>query len=414
MRKLLFFPAFAVLIFGACNKNTSLKPVSDAVQLSITSISPSSGRYNTAVTITGRNFSEIASNNIVKFNGVTAVVQSATTTTIKAIVPLRAGSGLVTVTANNSATVSGPSFSYSPVSTVYFSGTDGEDAVYWKDGIEHVLPSVQPISYAFTVAVSDTDVYISGFNGINYVFWKNTVMNATPVYANAIYFSGTNIYLAGNNGSGQAIYSKNGNELIPPLKGNPVYTNGAGYIYGIAVLGSDTYLAGFDSYQAVYWKNETEYILPVTTVPTYASANAIAIVENDIYIAGSDGSRPVYWKNGIEHLLPANSSNAGIGAMAVDGNDIYFVGTDFRSAVYWKNNVEFNLPLLSNIDNYSGAYAITISNGDVYIAGSEASVLPTGATVSGTPEYWKNGTVYALPMVHNGNGGASGVGVVSR
>lgn len=65
---------------------------------SIASVNPSSGVVGMLVTITGTNFDPIAANNIVKFNNMPAVVFSSTSTTIKAVVPVGATTGPVTVT----------------------------------------------------------------------------------------------------------------------------------------------------------------------------------------------------------------------------------------------------------------------------------------------------------------------------
>lgn len=61
----------------------------------VESISPTIGRTNDTITITGIQFG--AAHNIVKFNGMQATVITENTTTIRALVPLNCGSGPVTV-----------------------------------------------------------------------------------------------------------------------------------------------------------------------------------------------------------------------------------------------------------------------------------------------------------------------------
>ncbi len=65
---------------------------------SITSITPSNGSINESVTITGSNFSTSPPNNIVEFNGTSAVVLASTSTTITTSVPAGATTGKITVT----------------------------------------------------------------------------------------------------------------------------------------------------------------------------------------------------------------------------------------------------------------------------------------------------------------------------
>lgn len=78
-------------------------------QLAITSFTPTSGPVGTAVTLTGIGFDPITSNNQVRFNGELAVIVSGTATTLNVIVPLRATTGLITVTnARGTATSSAP------------------------------------------------------------------------------------------------------------------------------------------------------------------------------------------------------------------------------------------------------------------------------------------------------------------
>jgi ligand-binding sensor domain-containing protein len=63
----------------------------------ITSLSLASGPVGTSVTIAGTNFSTTASNNLVKFNGVSATVTASTATSITTTVPTGATSGTISV-----------------------------------------------------------------------------------------------------------------------------------------------------------------------------------------------------------------------------------------------------------------------------------------------------------------------------
>jgi hypothetical protein len=65
---------------------------------SVTGFTPASGPVGTAVTITGTNFNVTPANNVVKFNGVTAIVTASTTTNITATVPATATTGTISVT----------------------------------------------------------------------------------------------------------------------------------------------------------------------------------------------------------------------------------------------------------------------------------------------------------------------------
>jgi hypothetical protein len=75
---------------------------------SITSFSPTSGAPGATVTINGTNFSSTETDNVVKFNNVTATVTNATPSTLTVTVPASATTGPITVTVNG-VTASSPS-----------------------------------------------------------------------------------------------------------------------------------------------------------------------------------------------------------------------------------------------------------------------------------------------------------------
>jgi len=70
-------------------------------QPTITSFSPASGPVGTVVTISGSNFNPTASQDIVYFGAVRAVVSAATGTSLTATVPIGATYQPITVTTNN-------------------------------------------------------------------------------------------------------------------------------------------------------------------------------------------------------------------------------------------------------------------------------------------------------------------------
>lgn len=106
MKKASFIGIFSILfILGSCSKEEdNVDPL-----FKIASITPDSGPAGTAVTIVGVGFSDVASENVVKFNGVDADVITANENALAVIVPEGATTGTVTVTiADKSAT--GPKF----------------------------------------------------------------------------------------------------------------------------------------------------------------------------------------------------------------------------------------------------------------------------------------------------------------
>ena len=87
------------IFFGSCKKTGTATPPTVPTPV-ITSFSPTSDTIGASVAISGTNFSVVASENIVKFNGTSAVVSAAADKQLTAIVPLGVTTGPITVTVN--------------------------------------------------------------------------------------------------------------------------------------------------------------------------------------------------------------------------------------------------------------------------------------------------------------------------
>jgi YD repeat-containing protein len=95
--------------YDAVGNVTSIQRLSVG-QVSVTSFSPTAGIAGTTVTINGTNFSSTPSQDSVTFNGVSATVNTATTTQLTVTVPSAATSGPVKVTAPGGTGTSSSSF----------------------------------------------------------------------------------------------------------------------------------------------------------------------------------------------------------------------------------------------------------------------------------------------------------------
>ena len=107
-----FVTLFIMIAITSCNKGGQNNPTpSPTNNLSITSIQPTTGHYETGVTIKGAGFSSTMANDQVFFNGVAGTVFSANDSVIVATVPKYAGTGNITIEVSGQKKT-GPLFTY--------------------------------------------------------------------------------------------------------------------------------------------------------------------------------------------------------------------------------------------------------------------------------------------------------------
>ena len=160
----------ALIVLSSCSSNSDPEP---PALPQVSAISPMSGLVNTAVIITGTNFSTVLAENKVTFNGKEAVVTLATPTQLTATVPASAETGPVVVTVKGQAAANQPVFTVQalaaevtkispasgPINTpVIISGTSfstifGETKVTFN-GKEAVLTLVTSTQLTTTVPIS--------------------------------------------------------------------------------------------------------------------------------------------------------------------------------------------------------------------------------------------------------------------
>jgi len=94
----------------SCSKKDSLQPSPTQQPPEITSFSPTKAVAGEKVTITGNNFSANIANNTVKFGGITASIENATTKQLTVVVPMGGVSGKITVIVNGKTATSSQDF----------------------------------------------------------------------------------------------------------------------------------------------------------------------------------------------------------------------------------------------------------------------------------------------------------------
>jgi hypothetical protein len=236
-------------------------------------------------------------------------------------------------------------------------------AKYWKNGVAIALTNGNTNAIAKSIFVSGSDVYVVGneYNGTKYIakLWKNGISSTltSGTYdsdANAVYVNGNDVYVTGYERNSSnfelAKYWKNGIETI--LTNSTSFANG----YSITVNGNDVYVAGYEYTSttsrdvAKYWKisnGGTPQVNILSDGTNNVYANGIAINGTDVYIAGldEDDRTAKVWKNGVSTNLASPGANyIDAYAVFVQNNDVYCAGASFNGATwtacYWKNGTE--------------------------------------------------------------------------
>ncbi|MBP6023792.1 hypothetical protein [Ferruginibacter sp.] len=246
-----------------------------------------------------------------------------------------------------------------------------------------------------------TNVYVAGYQYDTIAgrdasgFWKNGTFTVNSMtgnrnhYAYAIAVSGNDAYTTGYE------HTTAGWKCNVWKNGQQQYTLGTGFSLGsgIAVSGTDVYVAGF-AYEpspltryAMQWKNSNGTINVLAATSNITEATAIAVSGADVYVAGNLNDSGKVWKNGIALTLN-NAANCYITSVAVEGNDVYAAGYTYSPyrIRYWKNGNPTDIASAGT----TFTTAIAVSNGDVYIAGNDLSGPKQIA------KYWKNGVAVSL------------------
>lgn len=411
----------------------------------VTAINPSSALPNTVVSITGKSFSQVFSENKVTFNGTDALVSNASSTQLNVVVPVGAETGPVVVSVrgktalnqliftvlpfpaeiynitpsaggyNTQVTITGSNFFSNPgENLVTFNGVPGTVtsasansltvSVPARAGSGAVIVNGVPAAITFNYV---PEVYIAGYVGdasgySRATYWKNGVPTTLAktglhTYVNDIAVVNDDVYVAGSRNLGlfgAARWWKNGQEM--PLSNDAYYSSAE----SILVSGSDVYISGFEANAsgrtvAKYWKNGTPVNL--TDGSTFAFTYDLAVVGEHVYVGGTisdtnGDAKATYWKDGVANVLTAGVSF--IWDMYVSGDDVYTTGSIRNTGPgvgfvsYWKND---EAVLLGPGLGGGAGRGIVVAGNDVYVAGVEDN-----SKFVRLAKYWKNGNPVIL------------------
>jgi serine/threonine-protein kinase len=197
--KFLLFALIISIAFISCQKDNTYQATSN--ELLITSIFPSSGLEKDVIIITGRNFSSNKEENVVKFNGIQAIVLEAGKSKLEVVVPQGASTGIISITVKGKE-VQGPSFNLISAVSAYIVSTvagnttfgfidgNGLDArfrnpdgvlidlngnVIITDRTNHSIRSMTPLGVVTTLAGNGLSGYAEGKPGQFKSPWQSTI-----------------------------------------------------------------------------------------------------------------------------------------------------------------------------------------------------------------------------------------------
>lgn len=145
----------------------------------------------------------------------------------------------------------------------------------------------------------------------------------------------------------------------------------------------------------IIWKddaNSSDVIGNIDLSNSFVSG--ATVYDGDVYAIGTnfDGTMnsAVYWKNGTMHELTDRSVSSSVGGIVIDENGTLYIGGDDRSgdygfavAKFWTVTPNGDVTEDTLTDGTDNAYVsdITLSDGDIYIAGNVKGSIGT---------YWTN------------------------
>ncbi|WP_069677801.1 YCF48-related protein [Formosa sp. Hel1_33_131] len=161
------------------NGELGTSPIVEIIQLAltITEISPASANRGDTVTITGQDFSEIISENVVTFGAIQATVTSASSTSLEVIVPQNAELGNTTVK------VSVTSIQEETTSAFEVTDTTALSVLSYSPSGGSIGAEVTIFGANFSDVISENTV---SFNGINATVSAATTTSLTVVVPNGV------------------------------------------------------------------------------------------------------------------------------------------------------------------------------------------------------------------------------------
>lgn len=226
------------------------------------------------------------------------------------------------------------------VSDVYVSGSKASHATYWKNNALVSLPDMGCTeSIADTLIVRNNDIHVLGRGKVSAnektLYWKNNVLtNLTDTFSTPTELA---VILSMDVDSNDVVYF-------------------AGIVQNLTVTPN--------TYDLVYWKNGTKYIVDSFPTEPYHLVG-IKVINNNIYLSNARASGGTivsgYYLNNTYY-----ASSDFVWGVTASNSDVYVYGRTNLDDFYKNVTTNVSTSLLTNLSKMTPIYKMCFDNGDVY------------------------------------------------
>ena len=365
-----------LVLTAGCRKDKKHPP-------EISGFTPASGEIGDVLTITGKNFSTNASQNIVNINGIAAVVTSSTSTQIVTTVPEGATTGRISVTRNGLTGTSATDFTVISIPVIPEPAITGFSPDSGQVGDTVIITGTN-----FSTTPAENGVK---FNNTLAVVTASTAIQITTTVPEGASTGKITVTVGESSAVSSADFTVN-----PPLT-QPVF--------------GGQYEDGDGNTLPCYWTGTERVDLPIGSNTYGWALSPTVVVGSTVYAAGryydnaSGRYVPCYWDGSDSpHALPLPEDvfSYQITGIAVSNGTVYTLGfynyqfdADHFVTVpcIWTNTENPQVLTDPSVIGNASAYAITVSDGTTYVTGK---YLDTG-TSDYKACYWEGTTLVDLP-----------------
>jgi hypothetical protein len=355
--------------------------------VNIASINPTSGQHGITVKIAGTNFSNVAAENTVQFNGMNAVVTAASYTNLDVTVPKGASTGAVSATVNGVTDV-GPTFTYlltavvstfSQFNAPFALTTDANGNIYVADYQSHVIRQITPAGVLSTIAGTGQAGYLDEKS-------PNAMFNRP---AGIVYRAANNSLYVTDNGNHCIRRIDLSSAVVTTLAGFP--QAGFNDATGGQAQFNGPFGLGIDSFGNLYVGDVNNIrlrrVTPSGVVTTlagngqqgFADGTGVAAQFNGIAGVTVDNTNTIYVADGLNHRIRRVTQQGVVTSVAGNGSTGFVNGTGTAA--------RFNVPYSVACDASGNIYVADFSNHSIRKITPQGVVTTTaGNGVSGLVE----------------------------